>query len=130
MYGLEDPLDSPDFDPIAFINQNFPTGRVTHPTRTFSKSLIVSRLFDFFSNLTTCYFSLSFHSRYLSATFCTESSLDGLDTFVVGISSQISTLDEEISRAVQAQSMAGKQASKVIDAITEATDVALSAVYR
>ena len=26
MYGLEDPLDSPDFDPIAFINQNFPTG--------------------------------------------------------------------------------------------------------
>jgi hypothetical protein len=54
MYGLEDPLDSPDFDPIAFINQNFPT----------------------------------------------ESSLDGLDTFVVGISSQISTLDEEISKAI------------------------------
>ena len=52
MYGLEDPLDSPDFDPIAFINQNFPTGRVTHPTRTFSKSLIVSRLFHFFSYLT------------------------------------------------------------------------------
>lgn len=43
-----------------------------------------------------------------------ESSLDGLDTFVVGISSQISTLDEEISKAVQAQSVAGKQASKVI----------------
>ena len=42
-----------------------------------------------------------------------ESSLDGLDTFVVGISSQISTLDEEISKAVQAQSVAGKQASKV-----------------
>ena len=70
MYGLiEDPLDSPDFDPIAFINQNFPT----------------------------------------------ESSLDGLDTFVVGITSQISTLDEEISRAVQAQSAAGKQASKDIE---------------
>ena len=70
MYGLiEDPLDSPDFDPIAYINQNFPT----------------------------------------------ESSLDGLDTFVVGITSQISTLDEEISRAVQAQSAAGKQASKDIE---------------
>ena len=31
----------------------------------------------------------------------------------MGISSQISTLDEEISKAVQAQSVAGKQASKV-----------------
>lgn len=68
MLELEDPLDSPHFDPIAYINQNFPT----------------------------------------------ESSLDGLDTFIVGITSQISTLDEEISRAVHTQSVAGKQASKDI----------------
>jgi hypothetical protein len=68
MLELEDPLDSPQFDPIAYINQNFPT----------------------------------------------ESSLDGLDTFIVGITSQISTLDEEISRAVHTQSVAGKQASKDI----------------
>ena len=128
MYGLEDPLDSPDFDPIAFINQNFPTGRVTHPTRTFSKSLIVSRLFDFFSYLPTCYYSIILYLRNLSTIFCTESSLDGLDTFVVGISSQISTLDEEISRAVQAQSMAGKQASKVTDAIAEAAHVTLPTI--
>jgi len=75
MYGLiEDPLDSPDFDPIAFINQHFPT----------------------------------------------ESSLDGLDTFVVGIASQITTLDEEISSAVQAQSVAGKQASKDIEEAQQA----------
>jgi len=69
MLELEDPLDSPQFDPIAYINQNFPT----------------------------------------------ESSLDGLDTFIVGITSQISTLDEEISRAVHTQSVAGKQASKDIN---------------
>lgn len=30
MYSLEDPLDSPDFDPIAFINQNFPTGNIKY----------------------------------------------------------------------------------------------------
>lgn len=41
-----------------------------------------------------------------------EASLDGLDTFVVGITSQITTLDEEISKSVQAQSATGKQASK------------------
>ena len=54
-------------------------------------------------------------SSYYTSGFISfsESSLDGLDTFVVGISSQISTLDEEISKAVQAQSVAGKQASKV-----------------
>jgi hypothetical protein len=63
----EDTLDSPNFDPIADINQKFPT----------------------------------------------ESSLNEIDTFVVGIGCKITTLDDEISKAVQAQSRAGEQATKV-----------------
>ena len=63
----EDTLDSPNFDPIAYINQKFPT----------------------------------------------ESSLNEIDTFVVGIGCKITTLDDEISKAVQAQSRAGEQATKV-----------------
>lgn len=51
--------------------------------------------------------------EFINQSFPDEASLDDLDTFVVGIGSQISTLDEEISRAVQAQSSAGQQASKV-----------------
>ena len=61
-------MDIADFDPVAFINQKFPT----------------------------------------------EASLEDLDTFVVGINSQISALDEEISKAVQEQSVQGQQASKDI----------------
>jgi vacuolar protein sorting-associated protein 53 len=63
----EDTLDSPNFDPIAFINQKFPN----------------------------------------------ESSLNEIDTFVVGIGCKITTLEDEISKAVQAQSRAGEQATKV-----------------
>lgn len=65
MIEIDDPLDSDDFNCIAFINQKFPT----------------------------------------------EASLIDLDTFLVGIGSQISALDEEISKAVQSQSVAGVQAS-------------------
>lgn len=68
---MNDLLDSSDFDPIQFINENF----------------------------------------------ATEEDLDKLDTFVVGIGSQISALDEEISKAVQSQSTAGEQASKVTPAL-------------
>ena len=42
----------------------------------------------------------------------TEESLDDLDTFLLGLSSQISTIDEELSKAIQAQSY-DEQSSKV-----------------
>ena len=42
-----------------------------------------------------------------------EESLEDLDTFLIGINSQIYVLDEEISKAVQAQNILGEQASKV-----------------
>lgn len=51
--------------------------------------------------------------QFINDSFPSESSLDDLDTFVVGIGSQIYALDEEISLAVQAQSSVGKQATKV-----------------
>ena len=60
-------LDAPSFDPIAYINQCFPS----------------------------------------------ESSLEELDTVVVGIGSKITILEGEISKAVQGQSRAGEQASRV-----------------
>lgn len=63
-----DPLDSEGFDPVDYINQNFPS----------------------------------------------ESSLAELDTFSAGVRSRIAGLDEEISRAVQAQSRAGEQATRDI----------------
>ena len=66
----DDQLDAADFDPVAYINQKFPT----------------------------------------------ESSLSSLDTFILGVASQISVLDDEISRAVQSQSQAGQQASTEIAA--------------
>jgi hypothetical protein len=50
---------------------------------------------------------------FINRTFPTEQSLDDLDTFVFGVNSQITALDEEISHAVQSQSIAGQQASKV-----------------
>ena len=65
---MEDPLDRDDFDPIDYINNNFPN----------------------------------------------ESSLDELDTYVVGLNSKIIALDEEISRSVQGQSHAGQEATKEI----------------
>jgi vacuolar protein sorting-associated protein 53 len=69
-YGhyAEDTLDTALFDPIAYINQKFPT----------------------------------------------ENSLEEIDTFVVGVGCKISALDDEISRAVQAQSRAGEQATRDI----------------
>lgn len=67
-------LDSPDFDPIAFINQKFPT----------------------------------------------EASLDGLDAFSTTISGQIHNLDDELSRAIQTQSIAGTQATQDITDAQEA----------
>ncbi len=51
--------------------------------------------------------------QFINQSFPTEESLNDLDTFVVGIGSQIGALDEEISRAVQAQSSLGQQASVV-----------------
>ncbi len=40
--------------------------------------------------------------------------MEDLDTFIIGINSQIFVLDEEISKAVQAQNILGEQASKVL----------------
>jgi hypothetical protein len=51
---------------------------------------------------------------YINQKFCTESSLENLDEFIIGIGNQISLLDEEISKTVQHQSVVGKQASKDI----------------
>ena len=51
---------------------------------------------------------------FINKKFPTEESLGQLDTFIVGIGSQISVLDDEISRAVQAQSSANRQASTEI----------------
>lgn len=51
--------------------------------------------------------------EYINRHFPSESSLVELDTFMVGISSKISGLDDEISRAVQGQSRAGEQATRV-----------------
>lgn len=48
---------------------------------------------------------------YVNSVFLDEASLSGLDTFLLGISTQISVLEDEISHAVQAQSLAGQQAS-------------------
>jgi len=48
---------------------------------------------------------------YINSVFTNEASLSGLDTFLLGISTQINVLEEEISHAVQAQSLAGQQAS-------------------
>jgi len=67
--SYEDDIESPNFDPVQYINKKFPT----------------------------------------------ESSLNNLDSFLYGIGSQVSALDEEISRAVQAQSRAGEQATRVIE---------------
>ena len=66
--SISDPLDQIGFDPVALVNQRFPT----------------------------------------------EASLEDLDAFALAIGAQVSTLDEEIASAVQAQSLAGQQASKDI----------------
>jgi hypothetical protein len=50
---------------------------------------------------------------YINEYFPTESSLDILDTYLVGLNSKIATLDEEISKSVQVQSSTGQQATKV-----------------
>lgn len=51
---------------------------------------------------------------YINKRFPTEESLVDLDTFTVKISTQISVLDEELSRAVQAQAMTSKKVSTEI----------------
>ena len=72
------------------------------------------------SNLLPCIMQDSLDSaefdpiEFINNSFPTEMSLENLDTFVFGVSSQITTLDEEISLAVQSQSVAGQQASKVL----------------
>jgi len=84
-----DSLDSPDFDPIAYINQKFPT----------------------------------------------EASLDGLDSFTASIDSQIFHLDEELSHAIQTQSVAGTQATQditdaqesIVELVDKIADIKLQA---
>ena len=63
-----DSLDRKDFDPVAYVNQHFPT----------------------------------------------EASLKRLEPFLARVDSNITQLDEEISRAVQAQAEAGERAAKDI----------------
>ena len=48
---------------------------------------------------------------YLNERFTDENSLGGLETFLLGITTQINVLEGEISHAVQAQSITGQQAS-------------------
>lgn len=61
---------------------------------------------------------------FINKKFPTEASLSQLDTFIVGIGSQISVLDDEISRAVQAQSSANRQAStEIADAQARITEL-------
>ena len=48
---------------------------------------------------------------YLNTVFPDEASLFGLDTFLLGVSTQMGVLEEEISHSVQAQSLAGQEAS-------------------
>ena len=50
--------------------------------------------------------------QYINERFPSESSLDDLDSFIISIGLQISSLDEEISRAVQTQSLSDQQTSK------------------
>lgn len=50
---------------------------------------------------------------YINHKFPTEQSLQIIDTFVIEIGCKINTLDDEISKAVQAQSRAGEQATRV-----------------
>ena len=51
--------------------------------------------------------------QFINQKFPTENSLDELDNFLAGIGAQKTALDEEISKAVQAQSKAGEQATRV-----------------
>lgn len=49
---------------------------------------------------------------YINEHFPTESSLKRLDPFVVRVNTSVTTLDDEISRAVHAQAEAGERAAK------------------
>lgn len=84
-------------------------------------------LFGHFSNIRcACYWSSMFAVEdpldsadfdpvsFINQRFPTEASLDGLDTFVAAVNSQIATLDEEISKSIQTQSVSGKQATQVL----------------
>ncbi len=48
---------------------------------------------------------------FINSAFPDEASLSGLDTFLLGISTQMKVLEDEISHAVQMQSISGQQAS-------------------
>lgn len=65
---IEDPLDSEHFDAVQYINQRFPTGSVCIP-RVSNYNLLLYTIY-------------------------VEASLEELDTFISGISGQISQLDE------------------------------------
>ena len=79
-----DALDQEDFNPIDYINQLFPNGeKFISKQRHFNNYLIL------------------------------EESLNQLDTYIIGVGSQISTLDEELSKAIQSQTISGEEASKV-----------------
>lgn len=51
---------------------------------------------------------------YINSKFPSEQSLQNIDTYVIEIGCKINNLDDEISKAVQAQSRAGEQATRVI----------------
>jgi DNA repair exonuclease SbcCD ATPase subunit len=53
--------------------------------------------------------------EYINQQFPSETSLENLDPFVARLQAQISSLDEEISGAVQAQSEAGEKAERDIN---------------
>jgi hypothetical protein len=62
--------------------------------------------------------------EYINQRFPTELSLRDLDTFTVGVQSQIAALDEEISKTVQRQSSAGQQATQdIVDAKSAIADL-------
>lgn len=50
---------------------------------------------------------------YINNKFPNENSLNDIDTFIIGINCKINNLNDEISKAVQAQSRAGEQATRV-----------------
>lgn len=58
--------------------------------------------------------------QYINDRFPTEDSLNDLDTFLLAISAKISTLDEELSKAIQSQSITGVQASREMIMANEA----------
>lgn len=54
--------------------------------------------------------------QFINQKFPSEESLDNLDTFLLGLSSQISTIDEELSHAVQSQTSGDQASTEIIEA--------------